>query len=392
MSVYLDFAATSALRPAEVVEAVAAYLRDCGASPGRGAYGRATDAGRLALRCRNRIARLFNVPGDTGRIVFTANATHAINTALWGTLRRGDAVVVSDFDHNAVLRPARALERERGVEVRVVPGAPDGSVDLDAAARMIAGARVVVVNGASNVIGTRLPVETLASLAREAGALVLLDAAQIAGHLPLDVQTMRVDLLALTGHKGLLGPQGIGALWIRDGVEVEPMLRGGTGGDSRLEDMPRALPDRLEAGTVNAPGIAGLDAGLEWLERAGIGALHERLDALKRELIDRLAAFDGVRVLSPGTPGGVPIVSFVADAAPAAEVATRLDRLGIACRAGLHCAPRVHRMLGTAEQGAVRLSLGWCSTAADVGAAIEAVERALAGPVRTGNTPHEQNP
>lgn len=386
MSVYLDFAATSAVRPNEVIDAVAGFLRDVGATPGRGAYGRAAEAGRVALRCRMRLARMFGIPGDPGRIVFTGNATHALNTALWGTLRRGDVLVVSDFDHNAVLRPARALERERGLEVRVLRGAPDGSIDLDQAVRSIEGARVVAINGVSNVLGTRLPIEALAGMARDAGALVLLDGAQMAGHMPLDVQALGVDLLALTGHKALLGPQGVGALWIRDGVEVEPLLRGGTGGDSRLADMPSALPDRLEAGTLNSPGIAGLEAGLAWLEDEGIGALHTRLEALKHELIDGLAALPGVRVLSPGTPGGAPIVTFVADSAAPGEVAGRLDRLGVACRAGLHCAPGAHRVLGTSETGAVRLSLGWCSTAADVTESLAAVERALAGPVTTRNS------
>ena len=382
----MDFAATSALRPPEVVDAVAAFLRDVGATPGRGAYGRAAEAGRVALRCRTRLARLFGIPGDPGRIVFTSNATHALNTALWGTLRRGDAVVVTAFEHNAVLRPVHALATERGIEVRRIDGAPDGSVDLEQAARMIDGARVVAINGVSNVLGTRLPIEVLAGLARDAGALVLLDAAQMAGHVPLDVQALNVDLLALTGHKGLLGPQGIGALWIREGVEVEPLLRGGTGGDSRLEEMPAPLPDRLEAGTLNSPGIAGLDAGVAWLERTGVAALHERLEALKHRLIDGLLALDGLSVLSPGTPGGAPIVTFCSSATEPGELAGRLDRLGVACRSGLHCAPGAHRVLGTLDTGAVRLSLGWCSTAADVDTALHAVERALAGPVTTGNS------
>ena len=386
MSVYMDFAATSALRPAEVVDAVADFLRDVGATPGRGAYGRAAEAGRVALRCRKRLARLFNIPGDPGRIAFMSNATHALNTALWGTLRRGDAVVITAFDHNAVVRPARALERERGVEVREIDGAPDGSLDLEQAARDIQGARVVVINGVSNVLGTRLPVEALGGMARDAGALVVLDAAQMAGHLPIDVQAMNVDLLALTGHKGLLGPQGIGALWVRDGVDVEPFLRGGTGGDSRLADMPAALPDRLEAGTLNSPGIAGLDAGIAWLEREGLDALYARLETLKHRLIDGLVALGRVRVLSPGTPGGAPIVTFVSDAAEPGEVAGRLDRLEVACRSGVHCAPGAHRVLGTLETGAVRLSLGWCTTADDVDVALRAVERALAGPVTTGNS------
>jgi len=376
--VYLDYAATSAVRPGAVADAVADYLAGIGATPGRGGHRLAVEAGRIALRCRLALARLFGIPGDPGRITFTANATHALNTAVWGVLRPGDVVVTTAYDHNAVLRPVHALERERGVVVRMIPGAPDGSVDLDQAARLLDGARLLVVNAASNVLGTTLPVGDLCRLAHEAGALALVDAAQTAGHVSMDVAADGVDLLAFTGHKGLLGPQGTGGLWVRDGVDVEPLLRGGTGGDSLLRSMPDAYPDHLEAGTMNGPGIAGLLAGVEWVLGQTPEAIHRHVAGLKARLRDGLEAVRGVRVHSPPAPDGVGVVTITADGVDAPTLARRLDvEHGILVRAGLHCAPEVHRLLGTDRSGAVRFSLGWASTAEEVDRAVEAVANVL---------------
>lgn len=372
--VYLDYAATAAVRPPVVAAAVADYLTRIGATPGRGAHRLAVEAGRIALRCRQALARLFGIPGDPGRIAFMHNATHALNTALWGVLGRGDAVVVTVFDHNAVLRPARALARERGLEVRLLPGAPDGALDLAAAPRLLEGARLLVVNAASNVLGTTLPVRELARLAHEAGALVLVDAAQVGGHRPVNAEADAADLLAFAGHKGLLGPQGTGGLWVREGVEAEPLLAGGTGGNSLLPEMPSAYPDHLEAGTLNAPGIAGLLAGVEWVLARTPEAIHRHEMALKARLRDGLCSIPGVRLLSPAAPDGVAIVAIAAGAVDATTLARRLDQEhGILTRAGLHCAPEVHRLLGTAETGAVRFSLGWASTEEDVDRAVESV-------------------
>ncbi len=371
--IYLDYAATAAVRPPEVAEAVAAYLTRVGATPGRSGHRLGIEAGRVALRCRMALARLFNVPGDPGRIAFMFHATHALNTALGGVLRRGDVVVTTVYEHNAVLRPIHALERERGVEARVLAGAPDGSVDLDEAARLLDGARLLAVTAASNVLGTVPPVRELSRLAREAGALVLVDAAQVAGHRPLDVQADGIDLLAFTGHKGLLGPQGTGGLWVRDGVDVEPLLRGGAG-DSANREMPAAYPDHLEAGTLNGPGIAGLLAAVERLLDRTPDAIHRHEMALKARLRDGLLAIPGVRVRSPAAPDGAAVVTITADGVDAPTLARRLDREhGVLTRAGLHCAPEAHRLLGTLDSGAVRFSPGWATTAQEVDRAIEAV-------------------
>jgi cysteine desulfurase / selenocysteine lyase len=375
---YLDYAATSAVRPASVVEAMTAFLTDCGATPGRGGHARSIEAERLAFRCRRAVQRVLGLPGDAGRIAFTFNATHALNTALWGLLRAGDRVVVSQYDHNAVLRPVHCLARDRGVEVRMLSGTPEGEIDLGEAERLLDGARLLVVNVASNVLGVRLPLAALAELAHAAGALVLADAAQSAGHLPSSPAAEGADLVAFTGHKGLLGPQGTGGLWVREGVEVDPFLTGGTGGDSSVRDMPSAMPDRLEAGTGNAPGLAGLLAGCEYVLAAGVDTLHRRETALKARLHEGLRRVPSVRVLSPEAPEGVGVVTITSGAVDPGTLAAALDRdHGVGTRSGLHCAPEAHRILGTLETGALRFSLGWASTEADVDQAVRGVEEVV---------------
>lgn len=376
--VYMDFAATSAIRPPEVGRAMAEYIDGCGATPGRGGHRLAVDAARTVLRCRMGLARLVGIPGDPGRISFMLNATHALNTALWGVLRRGDAVVITAYDHNAVLRPTHYLAQERGVEIRMLTGAPDGSLDFDEARRQLEGARLLVLNAASNLLGTVLPVRELTALAHEAGALVLVDAAQAAGHLPMDVAADGADIVAFTGHKGLLGPQGTGALWVSESIEVEPFLTGGTGGDSTQRPMPPAYPDHLEAGTPNAPGIAGLLAGIEWVAQRGVANLHEHGSALKMRLYEGLAAISGVRVLSPAAPEGVPLITLVPTTMDVPTFASRLDReSGVLIRAGIHCAPEAHHVLGSEKTGAVRFSLGWSTTEEEVDYAIDAVARVV---------------
>jgi cysteine desulfurase / selenocysteine lyase len=378
--IYMDFAATSAKRPPEVTQAMVAYMDGCGASPGRGGHRLAVDAARTALRCRMALGRLLNIPGDPGRIAFMFNATHALNTALWGTLRAGDVVVITAYDHNAVLRPAHQLARERGVTVRMLKGAPDGSIDMNEARTALNGARLLVVNAISNVLGTPLPVAELTKLAHDAGALVLVDAAQSAGHTHVDIAADDADMVAMTGHKGLLGPQGTGALWIKESVDVDPLLRGGTGGDSLLRDMPPAYPDHLEAGTANAPGIAGLLAGIEWIRSRGVENLHQHGSELKARLREGLAAIPGVHLLSPHSDEGVAIVTISADHVDVPTLAARLDKEhGVLTRPGLHCAPEAHRILGTDQTGAVRFSLGWSTTDEEVDHAIDAVAQVVGG-------------
>jgi selenocysteine lyase/cysteine desulfurase len=292
--------------------------------------------------------------------------------------------VVSDYDHNAVLRPAAHLERTRGVEVRTLRGTPEGEIHYEEAERLLQGARILVVNSVSNVLGHRLPLAELAGRAHAAGALVLVDAAQGAGHVPLRCAEDGADLVAFTGHKGMLGPQGTGGLWVREGVEVEPLLHGGTGGDSSRREMPQALPDRLEAGSLNAPGVAGLEAALGFVRERGVEAIHRHEAALKARLRAGLAAVPGVALRSPAAPDGVGIVTLTARDVDPATLAARLDReWDVQGRAGLHCAPECHRILGTLETGALRLSVGWASTEDDVDRAVEGVA-AIVASARSG--------
>jgi selenocysteine lyase/cysteine desulfurase len=370
----MDFAATSALRPPEVIRAVSDFLGACGATPGRGGHRLAIDAGRVALRCRMALAKMLDLPGDPGRTAFMLNATHAINTAMWGVLGPRDVVVISAYDHNAVLRTAHRLSQERGVQVRMITGAPDGSVDLGEVDRLLDGARLLVVNAVSNVLGTAMPVAELTRRAHSAGALVLVDAAQSAGHQHSSAKQDGVDLVAFTGHKGLLGIQGVGGLWVREGLDVRPLLTGGTGGDSTLRDMPPSYPDHLEAGTGCSAGIASVLAGIEWIQKRSLAAIHEQSSALKVRLWDGLNAISEVQVLSPRDPDGAAVVTIVPRSMDVPTLANRLDREhNVLTRAGLHCAPEAHRLLGSDQHGAVRFSLGWCSTEEQVDHAVESV-------------------
>jgi cysteine desulfurase/selenocysteine lyase len=373
--VYLDYAATCAVRPEPVIEAVGRYLRDVGATPGRAGHHRAVEAGRIVLRCRRMLAQLFNAPGDPGRVTFHLNATHALNTALFGLLRPRDRVVRTEYDHNAVRRPVLSLA-QRGIQAVVVEGDAHGGISLFEVEHALKGARMLVITHANNVIGNVLPVADLARMAHDAGALVLVDAAQSAGHLPVDVQAMGIDLLAFTGHKGLLGPQGTGGLWAREGVEVPPSFFGGTGGDSDSPDMPELLPDRLEAGSMNGPGIAGLLAGVEWLMERGLDAVAEHEEAMKGRLADALAHIPGVVIHSTRRADTAPIVTITLAGVDPAEAALRLDReFGVLVRAGLHCAPESHVLLRTEAAGAVRFSVGWATTEEEVDRAAAAVSR-----------------
>jgi selenocysteine lyase/cysteine desulfurase len=378
--VYLDHAATSAVRPRTVTDAVVAYLDNVGATPGRGGHRLAIEAGRIALRCRQQIARLLNIDGDIGRITFGANATLALNTALHGVLRTGDRLVVTAFDHNAVLRPAAALAKHRDVDVILVPVDAHGSIDETALLRALDGARLITVNAVSNVLGTRLDVQRIVRLAREAGVLSVVDVAQVAGHAPFDAQLADADMIAFTGHKGMLGPQGSGGLWVRAGVDVEPLITGGTGGDSMHRAMPAVYPDHLEAGTANGPAIAGLAAGIDAVLNEGVEVLHARTAALKKALWEGLSAIDGVEVRSPLALDGAAIVTITAETLDPSALAARLDReYGVLARPGLHCAPEAHRLLGTESSGALRFSLGWASTLQHVERAVAAVQVVLHG-------------
>ncbi len=375
--IYLDNAATSWPKPPEVVRAMVDFLERAGGNPGRSGHRLSVQAARSIYEAREALADLFNAP-DPLRIVFTPNGTAALNLALRGLLHPGDRVVCSGVEHNSVMRPLRFLERH-GVDLTVVPCAPDGTLDLaDLSRAVVPGTRLVVLNHASNVVGTILPVAGAARIAHAAGALLLADTAQTAGSLPIDVQAEGIDLLAFTGHKGLLGPPGTGGLVIGAGVDVEglePLVLGGTGSHSEHQEQPADLPDKYESGTPNGVGIAGLAAGVAFVKGRGIEAIRAHEVALARTLIDGLTDIPTVTVYGPGDMGRrSAVVSFTVAGRHVSEVGLRLEEeFGVMCRVGLHCAPAAHRTIGTFPEGTVRLAPGVFTTMEDVQAAIRGV-------------------
>jgi len=378
--IYLDNAATSFPKPPAVAESIVDFLEHSAGNPGRSGHALAIAAQTVVDATRSQLAALFGAP-DPARIVFALNATDALNMALWGLLRPGDRVVTTSIEHNAVARPLYALGA-RGVEVTRVACAPDATLDLDDLDRALRSApvRLVAMCHASNVAGTILPVQEAAQRAHEHGSLFLLDAAQTAGVLPIDVREMGLDLLAFPGHKALLGPTGTGGLYVAPGVRLSPLRQGGTGTRSEEEKQPEELPAALEAGTLNTVGIAGLGAAVRYLQQRGQPAIRAHEVALTTRLIDGLMDIPGVRIHGTGDPAlQVATVSLSLEGWEPVDVAAVLDSsFGIAVRSGLHCAPLAHRTLGTFPRGTVRLSPGCFTTDDDVDQALAAL-RKLAG-------------
>ena len=379
--IYLDNAATSWPKPPQVLKDMANVLEYAGGNPGRSGHRLSIAAARVVYQTREKVASLFNIR-DPLRVIFTCNATHAINIAIAGLLKPGDHVVVSSMEHNAVMRPLRSMEK-RGLKLDVVPCAPDGDLDVSDVTRAVNNkTRLVVINHASNVVGTILPVAEVASIAHQVGALLLVDAAQTAGAMPIDVEAMGIDLLAFTGHKGLLGPTGIGGLIIGSKVItslLEPLMRGGTGSQSALEEQPDQLPDKFESGTPNVVGIAGLGAGIDWLTERGIEAIRAQEEELTRELIDGLCSIAGVKVYGTlEASRSTAIVSVTVVDKAVSDIGLRLDEeFGILCRVGLHCAPAAHKTAGTFPQGTVRLAPGVFTSGEDISTAVAALQKVI---------------
>lgn len=381
--IYLDHGATSFPKAPGVIEGMTRFLTGDGGNPGRGGHRLTVAASRAIERAREHIAALLGANPE--RTLLGSGATLWINTVLRAWLSPGDRVLVSALEHNAVMRPLHWLERRLGLVVEIAEGAAMTGVPTpDEVARLAAAAptRLVVLNHASNVTGAVLPV---AEIARAVAPVpVLVDGAQTAGSLTVDFSSMDVAALVCSGHKGLLGPPGTGVLLLADGVEVEPLVRGGTGSRSESEEMPDWLPDGLEAGTPNGPGIVGLGAACAWLADHSVEAIREYESQLSRRATEGLSAISGLRLhgRSDGIPG-VGILSFTVDGLDSGELAAWLDREhGLMLRAGLHCAPAAHRRLGTYPDGALRLGIGPFNTEGDIDTLIEAVGHAARQGIR----------
>ena len=376
--IYLDNAATSWPKPPEVKEAMAHFLDELAGNPGRSGHGLSVEAGRVVYDARELVAGLFNVP-DPLRVIFTMNATHALNLALNGILSPGDRAVTTGMEHNSVMRPLRALERE-GVEVVAAKCSNDGRLDLASLEEAASGAKMVVINHASNVVGTLQDIEHAGRIAHAAGAMLLVDAAQTAGVVPIDVQNTGIDLLAFSGHKGLLGPTGTGGLVIGENVDVSgmrPLVLGGTGSSSGKEEQPERLPDKFESGTPNSVGIAGLAAGIRFVLHRGLNSIRKHEMKLAGMLIDGLRSMERVRIYGTCDPAlCTAVVSFTVEGMPVSRIGLRLEEeFAVMSRVGLHCAPAAHKSIRTFPGGTVRLAPGIFTTPQEIEQALAAVRK-----------------
>jgi len=378
--IYLDNAATSFPKAPGVAEAVAHCLTRVGGNPGRAGHRLAREGSRILFQAREACCALFGVR-DSARLVFTRNATEALNLAILGRVPDGGCVALSSLEHNSVMRPLRHLQDKHGVRLLVIPfdacGRPDHEL-LRAALRQVPD--LLVLTAASNVTGCLTDLGEIASRCRNARVPLCVDASQAAGHVALPVEELGVQLLCFAGHKGLLGPSGTGGLYVQEGYEPEPLMRGGTGSGSDSEHQPEVMPDRLESGTANLAGLAGLLASLRWLEATGVERVRAREAVLCDRLLRGLLALPGVAAPGPG-PGTAraPVVSITVQGRDLGELALELDRRDIAVRSGLHCAPAAHRTIGTfAAGGTLRFSPGFFNTEAEIDRVLGAMEALLA--------------
>ena len=397
--IYLDNAATSFPKPEEVPKAVYDYMTKLGTNVNRGGYATAYDTESVVFECRELIGALFHAP-DYKNVVFTRNITESLNVVLKGLLHSGDHVIVSSMEHNAVMRPIRQLEK-KGVSFTRAQCESDGSLKPEKLfACLRPDTKAVVMTHASNVFGTMLPIEEVGNFCKENGLVFILDSAQTAGVFPIDMEKMHIDILCFTGHKGLLGPQGIGGFILRDELvlKIEPLISGGTGSLSNVETVPEFMPDRFEAGTPNLPGIFGLHAALNWLRKLGKMSLLEETTehcfsaALEKisehelqlteeflNLLDPLEKEGKLKIIGKkDTEMRTGVVSIQTLTRELSDTAFQLDtRYGIMTRVGLHCAPSAHKTMGTYPTGTIRFSFGFANTDKEVKLAIDALKELL---------------
>jgi cysteine desulfurase/selenocysteine lyase len=378
--IYFDNACTSFPKPPAVVDAIRDYFFHVGSSPGRSGHRLALEAGRQVFETRENLSRLFNVPRSE-HVVFTSNATDALNLAIMGLLAEGDHVITPSMEHNSVMRPLNYLLKKGIIDLTIVQCSKEGHIDLDALKRSIRkNTRLIAVNHASNVVGTIAPLEEIGKISGDIPFLV--DVAQSAGAVPLDVETMGIGLLAFTGHKSLYGPQGTGGLSVREGIDLKPLRMGGTGSKSESWDHPDFLPDKYECGTPNTPGIIGLGEGVKFVLHEGVDRIRQHEMMLTQSLLTGLEDIEGIAVYGPKNPEAqTPTVSITVNGVQASEVGYRLDReFDIMARVGLHCNPGAHKTIGTFPHGTVRLSMGYFNTPEEVDQVLESLREIATSP------------
>ncbi len=384
--IYLDYGATSYPKPEEVYTQMDTFYRQYGVNPGRSGYDICMIAGSMVEDTRKLLTRFFNGT-DFNRLIFALNATDALNLAIFGMLRPGDHAITTMLEHNSVLRPLHHLSTHSNVEVDYVPFDAKGFVDpADIRKRIKKNTRLVVVNHGSNVIGAVQPIKEIGKLCHDVGVHFLIDSSQTAGKIPVDLQEQNIDVIAFTGHKSLMGPMGTGGLYVREGVEIKHTRAGGTGVRSAMRAHLDEYPYRLEYGTGNLPGIAGLNAGVKWINSIGLHNIHAKETQLLLKLRDGLREIEGVTLYcQDDLRNHIAVLPFNIDGIEAANVGTMLDvDYNIACRTGLHCAPLLHEQLGTDKlHGAVRFGLGPHTIESEIDAAISAVQEIAMSRKRT---------
>lgn len=372
--IYLDNAATTLHKPEGVAEAMITALTSMGNS-GRGAHEATLDASRMIYGTREKLAELFHI-SDPMRIAFTCNATESLNIAIQGILQPGDHVITSVCEHNSVLRPVYRMAKQ-GVTYSLLPADKKGVIQYDQLPGLLKKeTKVIVITHASNLTGNVTDLKKISDFAKANGLILIVDASQTAGCIPIDVQDMGIDVLCFTGHKGLMGPQGTGGIYVREGIKIAPLKVGGSGVKSFDKEHPDTMPTALEAGTLNGPGIAGLGASVSWLLKQGVEQIHEKDLALSRRFLKGIAEIPDITIYGDmDSQMRTAIVSLNLGDVDSAEMSDWLwEDYGIAVRAGAHCAPLMHKALGTEQQGAVRFSFSCFNTEEEVDAAIQALK------------------
>ena len=372
--IYLDNAATTIHKPQAVIDAVTEALTSMG-NASRGAHDGALHASRIVYDTRCKAAWLFGC-SRPDHVVFTCNSTEALNIAIQGAICPGSHVITTDLEHNSVLRPLYRMQEEHGVCLDIMPADRQGRLDLQDLERMLRpDTAAVVCTHASNLTGEIVDIGHIGKITREKGILLIVDASQSAGNIPIDMEEMGIDILCFTGHKGLMGPQGTGGMCIREGVEIHPLKEGGSGVQSYRHRQPQEYPTRLEAGTLNAHGLAGLGAALDFILETGVETIGEKEQSLARRFYEGVAGIEGVKIYGDFTETHRgPVVALNIRDYDSSEVSDVLSQeYEIATRPGAHCAPRMHQALGTVDQGAVRFSFSWFNTEEEADTAVRAV-------------------
>lgn len=364
--IYLDNAATSFPKPREVYEAVMNCFTSYASNPGRGSYDMAMKAELKLMEAREVIAELFNIENPLN-VMFTKNATEALNIAIKGLLKRGDHVISTVIEHNSVLRPLHGLTKS-GVQATLMPINDQGEIDLQALKSNIKkNTKAIIINHASNVLGTIQNINEIGKIAKDTGVIFVLDASQSAGAVPINVAKDKVDIMALPGHKCLLGPQGTGVLYIRKGIQLSDHNQGGTGSKSESMEQPEFLPDKFESGTLNMPGIAGLCEGVKFINKIGISNINKHKKILVEYLVEELGKLPYINIYGGNSyENRCAVISFNIDGIDSSEVGGILNEKGIAVRTGYHCAPLIHEFIGTKGKGTVRVSPGFFNTIEEI--------------------------